>query len=75
MASCNYVRYGRGGGQERKAAICILSLNIINDKVFLVLWWWFLCLIFIGMSRVVFRIVQINSAKLRYRLLDLRMHR
>jgi hypothetical protein len=27
------VRYGRGGGQEIKNAICILSLNIINDKV------------------------------------------
>ena len=27
------MRYGRGGGQETKNAICILSLNIINDKV------------------------------------------
>ena len=63
------------GKESNINALCILSLNIINDKVFLVLWWWFLCLIFIGMSRVVFRIVQINSAKLRYRLLDLRMHR
>ena len=34
VATCNYVRYGRGGGQEVKNAICILSLNIINDKVF-----------------------------------------
>jgi hypothetical protein len=33
VATCNYVRYGRGGGQEIKNAICILSLNIINDKV------------------------------------------
>ena len=27
------MRYGRGGGQETKNAICILSLNMINDKV------------------------------------------
>ena len=33
VAVCNYQRYGRGGGQETKGAICILSLNMINDKV------------------------------------------
>ena len=30
---CNYQRYGRGGGQETKNALCVLSLNMINDKV------------------------------------------
>ena len=30
---CRYQRYGRGGGQETKGALCILSLNMINDKV------------------------------------------
>lgn len=33
IAACNYVRYGSGGGQETKNAICILGLNMINDKV------------------------------------------
>ena len=33
IAACNYVRYGMGGGQDTKNAICILGLNMINDKV------------------------------------------
>jgi hypothetical protein len=33
VATCNYIRYGRGGGQEIKNAICILGLNMINDTV------------------------------------------
>ena len=34
VATCDYIRFGRlGGGQSNKNAICILSLNIINDKV------------------------------------------
>ena len=33
VAVCRYQRYGRGGGQETKGALCILSLNMINDKV------------------------------------------
>ena len=32
-ASCNYWRFGSGGRQENINAICILRLNIINDKV------------------------------------------
>ena len=33
VASCKYVRYGTGGAQEDRSAICILGLNMINDKV------------------------------------------
>ena len=75
VASCDYYRFGSGGNTTNINALCILSLNIINDKVFLVLWWWFLILIFMGVGTVLFRMIQINSAKLRFSLLDLRMHR
>ena len=33
LASCDYWRYGAGGRQENINAICILNLNVINDKV------------------------------------------
>ena len=68
-------RFGNGGKPEKINAICILALNIINDKVFLVIWWWFFILIFIGLCRVIFRIVQLNSVRLRFYLLNIRMHR
>ena len=32
-AACNYWRWGGSGGQENINAICILGLNIVNDKV------------------------------------------
>ena len=35
IVSCDYRRFGTGGKEENLNAICILSLNIINDKVFL----------------------------------------
>ena len=35
IVSCDYHRFGTGGKQENLNAICILALNIINDKVFL----------------------------------------
>ena len=38
IASCDYVRYGTGGAQENRSAICILGLNMINDKVSKLQW-------------------------------------
>ena len=70
-----HFRYGSGGKQENVNAICILNLNIINDKVFLVIWWWFFVLFFLGTCRLIFRIVQMNSVRLRFSLLNLRLHR
>ena len=35
IVSCDYHRFGTGGEQENLNSICILALNIINDKVFL----------------------------------------
>ena len=36
-------------------ALCILGLNIIIDKVYLVLWFWYIFLIICGLARLVFR--------------------
>ena len=33
IAACHHYRYGSGGRQETLDAICILGLNMINDKV------------------------------------------
>ena len=35
IVSCNYHRFGTGGREENLNSICILALNIINEKVFL----------------------------------------
>jgi len=71
VATCNYVRYGRGGGQEVKNAICILSLNIINDKVFALLWFWHCFLILVGFQRILTRSAQLLSARIRYFLMKM----
>jgi len=75
LASCNYWRWGPGGMQENINAICVLALNMINDKVFLVLWWWFFLVSVIGILRLVYRFIQTQSSKLRFQLINMRMNR
>ena len=77
MATCSYTRYARlGGGQEQKNAICILNLNMINDKVtaiyigdmvmmplvqvFAGLWFWHCVLLLFGLVRVITRLCQVS---------------
>merc|ERR1719427_1821169 len=75
VAVCNYQRYGRGGGQETKNALCILSLNIVNDKVFALLWFWHGILIIAGIIRLVTRSIQVSSSSIRFFLMKMQMHR
>ncbi|TRY78246.1 hypothetical protein TCAL_06746 [Tigriopus californicus] len=75
IAACDYIRYGAGGGQERKNAICILGLNMINDKVFLILWFWFLFLTTFSVIRFCYRLLQISSNRFRYHMMRIRISR
>ena len=48
VASCDYHRFGPGGGVAGINALCILALNVINDKVFVLIWWWLVFLALAG---------------------------
>merc|ERR1712012_645061 len=75
VASCDYKRYGPGGGQERKNALCVLGLNMINDKIFLVVWYWYLILLIIGICRLLFRIATLSLWNFRYHLIKWKIRR
>jgi hypothetical protein len=38
--------------------MCILALNIVIDKIYLILWFWFLMVALLGAIRVGCRVVQ-----------------
>ena len=48
IASCDYHRFGGGGKDASINAICILALNVVNDKVFFLVWLWLLMLAISG---------------------------
>ena len=75
MAACRYHRYGMGGREDNRHAICILGLNMINDKVFVIVWIWHLFIVVVGTVRIFTRSGQLVSARVRYMLIKLKMNR
>ena len=59
QTSCTFNKYGSGGGKEIKNGICILSQNIINQKIYLALWFWYIFVLLIGVVQLVFEAVVI----------------
>lgn len=45
QAKCLFYNYGPSGGIEEKDSLCLLPLNNINEKIFAVIWIWYIVLL------------------------------
>ena len=45
MTKCTFHKFGASGEVEKHDALCILPLNIVNEKIYIFLWFWFVGLI------------------------------
>ena len=66
QVACYYSRYGMGGGLDSRHAMCVLGQNMMNDKVFLLIWVWQGLLVLIGINRAMTRSFQLTSARVRF---------
>jgi len=69
MTKCTFMKYGSSGTIQKHDALCILALNIINEKVYIFLWFWLIILSIISGLALVYRLVEFFSPAMRLRLL------
>lgn len=69
VAKCTFRKYGASGSIEHHDAMCILAINIINEKVYILLWFWMIFLTVTTAVWLIFRLSMIFSMKLRKELL------
>ena len=72
MTKCTFHKFGASGEVEKHDALCILPLNIVNEKIYIFLWFWFLLLGILSALVVVYRFVIVISPRMRAYLLYIR---
>ncbi|GFV74774.1 innexin inx2 [Trichonephila clavipes] len=55
LTKCTFHRYGSSGDVQRHDAMCILPINIINEKIYVFLWFWFIILAVLSGLALVYR--------------------
>jgi len=67
--SCNIPNVGAAGNEQAHNGLCVLTQNIINEKMYLVLWFWFMLLFIVSTIYVFYRIGTIFFDRLRFTLI------
>lgn len=65
VTKCTFHHYGSSGTIQTKDAACILGLNIINEKIYVTLWFWLLALIAITSVYLIMMVALISVPSLR----------
>lgn len=69
LTKCTYFKYGATGTLEKLDALCVLPLNILNEKLFIVLWFWLFFLTLVSFLALMYRTVVAMVPKVRVYLL------
>ena len=59
LTKCTFHCYGTSGDVQRHDAMCILPINIINEKIYVFLWFWFYFLAVASLSAIIYRFIVI----------------
>jgi len=73
VTSCRMNTIGTGMGPSTTSGVCILSQNIINQKIYLVLWFWFIIMFAIGILQILFEMLFICLPSFRIALIAVHM--
>jgi hypothetical protein len=57
MTKCSFRSFGPSGTIQISDAICVMALNIIHEKIFVVLWFWFVILAGITVLGILWRLI------------------
>lgn len=59
QAKCDYYNFGSSGSIQRIDALCILPQNVVNQKIFVFLYFWIIFLVFFSFFHVICLIVKV----------------
>ena len=70
VAACSVSTFGVNGEEDIKSNICIMGQNIMNQKIFLVLWIWFMVLFAVSGCQIIYRLATLLIPGLQTRAIQ-----
>lgn len=68
-AKCTYEPYGPSGSIQKFEALCLLPLNILNQKLFIIVWIWNIVQMIIAILDLIYWIIVFFSENVRIHIL------
>jgi len=75
VTKCAFHKYGPSGSIQKHDALCVLPLNIINEKIYIFLYFWFVFLAAVTGVWMIYRLLTIFSHSLRVNVIHARSDR
>merc|ERR1712179_194176 len=75
VTKCIFQKYGPSGSLQKHDALCVLSLNIINEKIYIFLYFWFVFLAAVSGIWLLYRLLTIFSHEMRVNVIHARSDR
>jgi len=69
VTKCTFNKYGPSGTIEKKDGLCVLPQNIINEKMFIFIWYWLVFLAVVTGLYLIFRLSTFLSTHIRIALI------
>ncbi|XP_058116416.1 innexin inx7 [Anopheles ziemanni] len=57
VTKCLFYKYGPTGSIQKHDALCIMALNVINEKIFTFLWFWYVVLFTVSVLALLWRVL------------------
>ncbi len=75
VTKCTFHKYAATGSVEDHDGLCVLSLNVINEKIFIMLWFWLVLLATTDFYMLFYRMVIIRVTQARVFQLHVKVRR
>ena len=57
LTKCMFRKYGPSGTVQIHDALCVMALNVVNEKIFVALWFWFVLLALVSGLALLWRLL------------------
>lgn len=65
VTKCTFHKYGPSGTVEKKDGLCVLPVNIINEKIFIFIWFWLIIVAVVTGIHLIYRLFTLLAPHLR----------